>query len=72
MAPVTEDATQSSSGLISYLESVKARDPAARSKWEVLLYQGVIALGFAGYAVWQFFYLYKPAEEGKADTEPKE
>ena len=45
---------------------------------------GVIALGFAGYAVWQFFYLYKPAEENsatpderkivapKADAEPKE
>ncbi|TIU14353.1 MAG: DUF3329 domain-containing protein, partial [Mesorhizobium sp.] len=27
-----------------------------------------------GYAVWQFFYLYKPADGGKAsaDTEPKE
>jgi hypothetical protein len=35
---------------------------------------GTIALGFAGYAVWQFFYLYKPADEGKAstDAEPKE
>jgi cbb3-type cytochrome oxidase subunit 3 len=43
---------------------------------------GTIALGFAGYAVWQFFYLYKPADKGKAsaeaepeasaDTEPKE
>ena len=32
-------------GLISYLESVKARDPAARSRWEVLLYPGVWALG---------------------------
>ncbi|OBQ67439.1 DUF3329 domain-containing protein [Mesorhizobium erdmanii] len=27
---------------------------------------GVIALGFAGYAVWQFFYLYKPAEQNEA------
>lgn len=55
MAPVTEDATQSSSGLISYLESVKARDPAARSKWEVLLYPGVIALGFhrLGHWLWE-------------------
>ncbi|TIM65059.1 MAG: DUF3329 domain-containing protein, partial [Mesorhizobium sp.] len=35
---------------------------------------GTIALGFAGYAVWQFFYLYKPADGGKgsADAEPKE
>jgi hypothetical protein len=40
---------------------------------------GVIALGFAGYGVWQFFYLYKPVEEAKAaadepkaGTEPKE
>ncbi|RVD46031.1 DUF3329 domain-containing protein, partial [Mesorhizobium sp. M8A.F.Ca.ET.023.02.2.1] len=33
---------------------------------------GVIALGFAGYAVWQFFYLYKPVEETKATAaEPK-
>ncbi|RUW58530.1 DUF3329 domain-containing protein [Mesorhizobium sp. M7A.F.Ca.US.008.03.1.1] len=33
---------------------------------------GMIALGFAGYAVWQFFYLYKPADEGKAPAdEPK-
>ncbi|BCH13550.1 MULTISPECIES: DUF3329 domain-containing protein [unclassified Mesorhizobium] len=35
---------------------------------------GTIALGFAFYAVWQFFYLYKPADgsKGSADTEPKE
>ncbi|ESW90589.1 DUF3329 domain-containing protein [Mesorhizobium sp. M1060] len=45
---------------------------------------GIIALGFAAYAVWQFFYLYKPVEESKAapdrpqtgeakaDAEPKE
>ncbi|MEO0501188.1 MAG: serine O-acetyltransferase EpsC [Pseudomonadota bacterium] len=31
---------------IAYLDSVKARDPAARSRWEVLLYPGVWALGF--------------------------
>ncbi len=30
---------------IRYLDSVKARDPAARSRWEVLLYPGVWALG---------------------------
>ena len=40
------------SGLIAYLESVKARDPAARSRWEVLLYPGVIALGFHRFAHW--------------------
>ncbi|PTE10396.1 DUF3329 domain-containing protein [Mesorhizobium helmanticense] len=43
---------------------------------------GMIALGFAGYAVWQFFYLYKPADESRpsagaepeasAEAEPKE
>ena len=35
---------------------------------------GVIALGFAAYAVWQFFYLYKPIDEPKAPTgeQPKE
>ena len=40
---------------------------------------GVIAIGFAGYAVGQFFYLYTPADERPADeskttaeAEPKE
>ena len=32
--------------LIAYLDSIKARDPAPRSRWEVLLYPGVWALGF--------------------------
>ncbi len=31
--------------LIAYLDSVKARDPAPRSRWEILLYPGVHALG---------------------------
>lgn len=31
--------------LISYLDSVKSRDPAARSRWDVLFYPGVWALG---------------------------
>ena len=31
--------------LIAYLDSVKSRDPAPRSRWEVLLYPGVLALG---------------------------
>jgi len=33
-------------GLIAYLDSIKARDPAPRSRWEILLYPGVWALGF--------------------------
>jgi serine O-acetyltransferase len=32
------------SGLIRYLDSVVARDPAPRSRWEVLLYPGVWAM----------------------------
>jgi serine O-acetyltransferase len=31
--------------LIAYLDSIKSRDPAPRSRWEVLLYPGVLALG---------------------------
>ena len=42
------------SGLIEYLDSVKARDPAARSRWEVLLYPGVWALAFHRVAHWLF------------------
>lgn len=30
--------------LVAYLDSVKARDPAPRSRWEILLYPGVHAL----------------------------
>ncbi|USI71387.1 serine O-acetyltransferase EpsC [Sphingomonas morindae] len=30
--------------LIAYLDSIKARDPAPRSRWEILLYPGVWAL----------------------------
>ncbi len=33
-------------GLITYLDSVKRRDPAPRSRWEILTYPGVWALGF--------------------------
>ena len=32
-------------GLFAYLDSIKARDPAPRSRWEILLYPGVWALG---------------------------
>jgi serine O-acetyltransferase len=31
--------------LIAYIDSIIARDPAPRSRWEVLLYPGVLALG---------------------------
>ena len=41
-------------GLVAYLDSVKARDPAARSRWEVVLYPGVLALAFHRVAHWLF------------------
>lgn len=41
-------------GLISYLDSVKARDGAPRSRWEVLTYPGVLALGLHRVAHWLF------------------
>jgi serine O-acetyltransferase len=40
--------------LTAYLESIKARDPAPRSRWEVLLYPGVLALGLHRVAHWLF------------------
>jgi serine O-acetyltransferase len=40
------------SGFIAYLDSVKARDPAARSRWDVLFYPGVAALGLHRIAHW--------------------
>ncbi len=40
--------------LIAYLDSVKARDPAPRSRWEVLIYPGVWALGLHRMAHWLF------------------
>jgi serine O-acetyltransferase len=49
------------SGLLAYLDSVKSRDPAARSRWDVLFYPGVLALGFHRVAHWlwegQLFFL---------------
>jgi serine O-acetyltransferase len=52
---VVEETEQSPTGLVAYLDSVKARDPAARSRWEVILYPGVIALGFhrIGHWLWE-------------------
>ena len=51
---MVEETKPSGSGLVAYLDSVKARDPAARSRWELLLYPGVIALGFhrVGHWLW--------------------
>ena len=40
--------------LIDYLDSVKSRDPAARSRWEVLLYPGVWALAFHRAGHWLY------------------
>lgn len=40
--------------LKSYLDSIRARDPAPRSRWEILLYPGVWALGFHRLAHWLF------------------
>jgi serine O-acetyltransferase len=40
------------SGLIGYLDSVKSRDPAARSRWDVMFYPGVWALGLHRLAHW--------------------
>lgn len=42
------------SGLIDYLDSVKARDPAARSRWEVLTYPGAWALMLHRPAHWLY------------------
>jgi serine O-acetyltransferase len=40
--------------LIAYLDSIKARDPAPRSRWEILLYPGVLALALHRVAHWLF------------------
>ena len=40
--------------LVEYLDSVKARDPAPRSRWEILLYPGVHALALHRLAHWLF------------------
>ena len=42
------------SALIEYLDSVKERDPAARSRWEILLYPGVWALALHRVAHWLY------------------
>jgi len=42
------------SGLLAYLDSIKARDPAPRSRWEILLYPGVWAVFYHRIAHWLF------------------
>jgi serine O-acetyltransferase len=49
-----QDARRMFAGLIDYLESVEARDPAARSHWEVLTYPGAWALGLHRVAHWLY------------------
>ncbi len=41
-------------GLINYLDSIRSRDPAPRSRWEIIFYPGVIALGFHRVAHWLY------------------
>ena len=41
-------------GLIAYLDSIKARDPAPRSRAEILLYPGLLAVGMHRVAHWLF------------------
>ena len=41
-------------GLNAYLESIRARDPAPRSRWEILFYPGVWALSLHRVAHWLF------------------
>ena len=41
-------------GLISYLDSIRARDPAPRSRWEILLYPGAWAVFYHRIAHWLF------------------
>jgi serine O-acetyltransferase len=40
--------------LISFLDSIKARDPAPRTRWEILTYPGVWALGLHRVAHWLY------------------
>ncbi len=42
------------SDLVRYLSSIKARDPAPRSRWEILLYPGVHAVALHRLAHWLY------------------
>ncbi|MES2755029.1 MAG: serine O-acetyltransferase EpsC [Pseudomonadota bacterium] len=41
-------------GLIAYLDSIRARDPAPRSRWEILLYPGILAVALHRVAHWLY------------------
>lgn len=41
-------------GLIAYLDSIRSRDPAPRSRWEIMLYPGLLAVGLHRIAHWLF------------------
>lgn len=40
--------------LTDYLDSIRARDPAPHSRWEILLYPGVLAVGLHRIAHWLY------------------
>ncbi len=40
--------------LTEYLDSIRSRDPAPRSRWEILLYPGLLAVGLHRVAHWLF------------------
>lgn len=40
--------------LVAFLDSIRARDPAPHSRWEILIYPGVWALGFHRVAHWLY------------------
>ncbi|GGD90892.1 serine acetyltransferase [Tsuneonella deserti] len=40
--------------LTEYLDSIRARDPAPRTRWEILLYPGVLAVGLHRVAHWLY------------------
>ncbi len=40
--------------LTEYIDSIRARDPAPRSRWEILLYPGALALALHRVAHWLF------------------
>jgi len=42
------------SPLLSYLDSIRARDPAPRSRWEILTYPGLHAVGLHRLAHWLY------------------
>ena len=42
------------SSLVEYLDSIHSRDPAPRSRWEILLYPGVLAVALHRVAHWLY------------------